>query len=207
MFNYSQAIFNWFKDDAIKLVYDHDLDKNSIVVDIGGYKGIWAGNFIDKYNCNIIFYEPVKTYFTQLENNISKYNKASLNNYGLGNEHQKIKIQHRGVQTTTQKIYNKEYDEIIEIRDIAEERHLFNSTIDLMCINIEGGEYDLLDQIIKTNMIENIINIQVQFHEWYPSYSESVLLRSSLQDRLRKTHQITFCYPFVWENWKIKSHW
>ena len=76
MFNYSQAIFNWFKDDAIKLVYDHDLDKNSIVVDIGGYKGIWAGNIIDKYNCNIIIYEPVKTYFTQLENNISKYNKA-----------------------------------------------------------------------------------------------------------------------------------
>ena len=33
MFNYSQAIFNWFKDDAIKLVYDHDLDKNSIVVE------------------------------------------------------------------------------------------------------------------------------------------------------------------------------
>ena len=207
MFNYSQAIFNWFKDDAIKLVYDHDLDQNSIVVDIGGYTGIWAGKIINRYNCNLIIFEPVKKYFTQLENNISKYNKASLYNYGLGNKHQKIKIQHRGVQTTTRKIYNKEYDEIIEIRDIAEERHLFNSTIDLMCINIEGGEYDLLDQIIKTNMIENIINIQVQFHEWYPSYSESVLLRSFLQDRLRKTHQITFCYPFVWENWKIKSHW
>ena len=213
MFNYSKAIFDWFKDDAIKLVYDHDLNQNSIVVDVGGYIGVWAENIIDRYNCNIIIYEPVQKYFTKLEKNISKYNKVFLYNYGLGKKYQKIKVQQRGVQTTTQKTYNKGYDEIvdsrdiaeIEIRDIAKEDHLIYEKIDLMCINIEGGEYELLERIIETKMIENIENIQVQFHEWYPSYKESVMLRNSLQDRLEKTHELTFCYPFVWENWKIKS--
>ena len=97
-------------------------------------------------------------------------------------------------------------DEIIEIKDVAEENKLINSKIDLISINIEGGEYKLLNRMLEINIVQNFSNIQIQFHEWYPSYSESVLLRSSLQDRLRKTHQITFCYPFVWENWKIKSH-
>lgn len=206
MFNYSRGIFDWLKDDGKKLVYEHDLDQNSTIVDVGGYIGSWAVKMIEKYHCNICIYEPVYKYFNLLETNIALYDKVDIYNYGLGNCNQKIKIQHRGVQTTTQQTHEKIYDEIIEIRDIADENHLIDSKIDLMNINIEGGEYELLDRIIDTKMIENIINIQVQFHEWYPSYRKSVHLRDSLHNRLKITHKLTYCYPFVWENWKIKSY-
>ena len=206
MFNYSKGIFDWFKDDALHLMYEFDLSERSLVVDVGGYTGHWSRKIIERYNCNLIIYEPINEYCSSLKKNLFQYDNVKIYNYGLGHDNYKAKVELRGVQTTIMDYEINNYDEIIEIKDIKEERRLFNSTIDLMCINIEGGEYDLLDQIIKTNMIENIINIQVQFHEWYPSYSESVLLRSSLQDSLRKTHEITFCYPFVWENWEIKSN-
>ena len=88
---------------------------------------------------------------------------------------------------------------------IAEEKILLSQKIDLMSINIEGGEYELLDRIIEIGMINNIVNIQVQFHQWYPSYKQSDLLRKSLQDRLSITHKLTYCYDFVWEDWQIKS--
>ena len=39
MFNYLMAIFDWFKDDAIKLLYEYDFDLDSIVVDVGAPMG------------------------------------------------------------------------------------------------------------------------------------------------------------------------
>ena len=114
-----------------------------------------------------------------------------------------IKIEHRGVQTT---ILNKikDYDEIIEIKDIAAVEPLNNISIDLMSINIEGNEYYLLKRIIDSEMINNIINILVQFHEWYPSMTESKVLRNQIHTKLNKTHKLVFSYDFVWEKWEKK---
>ena len=36
----------------------------------------------------------------------------------------------------------------------------------LMKINIEGGEYDLLEELLDENMIKQIVNLQVQFHDF-----------------------------------------
>ena len=135
--------------------------------------------------------------------NLSEYKNIYCYNYGLGSKNYKKKIQLRGVQTTTMASHIDEYDEIILIKDIAKENNLKIKKIDLMHINIEGGEYELLDRMIESNMIKDINNITIQFHEWYPSYKESGPLRKSLHDRLNKTHKLTFCYPFIWENWKI----
>ena len=55
-------------------------------------------------------------------------------------------------------------------------------------------------------MIIHINSLQVQFHEWYPSYKQSKRLRNSIHKSLNQTHVLTYCYPFVWENWKIKPH-
>ncbi|TMA87233.1 MAG: FkbM family methyltransferase, partial [Deltaproteobacteria bacterium] len=72
-------------------------------------------------------------------------------------------------------------------------------TIALMKINIEGGEYDLLDHLIETGFVSRIDNIQVQFHD-FVAEAESRMVR--IQERLSQTHAITYQYPFVWENWR-----
>jgi len=205
MFGFSRAIFDWFKDDASELPYKYDLGPRSTVVDVGGYIGSWARGITDRYNCSIIIYEPVNEYFIKLKKNFSKYQNVTLHNYGLGKENQNIKVQLRGIQTSTLHPQNHNYDEIIEIRDIAQEDDITKNKIDLMSINIEGGEYELIQRMIQCNLLVNINNILIEFHEWYPSYKESGKLRSIIQKELNKTHKLTFCYPFVWESWQIKS--
>ena len=74
--------------------------------------------------------------------------------------------------------------------------------IALIKINIEGGEYKLLDRLIETNLIEKIENIQVQFHDIEP---DSSLKMEKIQEKLRKTHEPTYQYKFVWENWRKKE--
>ena len=47
-----------------------------------------------------------------------------------------------------------------------------------------------------------IANIQVQFHDFVLD-AESRM--KSIQADLRKTHELTYQYDFVWENWKLKK--
>jgi hypothetical protein len=75
-----------------------------------------------------------------------------------------------------------------------------NCTIDLMKINIEGGEYDLLERLIETNMISRIKNIQVQFHDVAPDSLSRML---AIQTSLLKTHSNIFNYKFVWDSYEL----
>ena len=72
--------------------------------------------------------------------------------------------------------------------------------IDLMKINIEGGEYDLLDHLIDTGFVKNIRNIQVQFHDFVP---DAVKRMSSIHGKLMRPHETTYQYLFVWKKDKV----
>jgi hypothetical protein len=74
--------------------------------------------------------------------------------------------------------------------------------IDLMKINIEGGEYDLMDHLIESGVIKKIKNVQIQFHDFVPD-AESRMRK--IQNGLSKTHFTTYSYEFVWENWRLKE--
>jgi hypothetical protein len=73
----------------------------------------------------------------------------------------------------------------------------------LLKMNIEGGEYDLLEYIINNNMITKFKNIQVQFHEnafdgWEEKYNFII-------NNLQKTHHLTYHFEFKFENWEINN--
>ena len=87
-----------------------------------------------------------------------------------------------------------------EFFEVVEELEI--SFINLMKVNIEGGEYELLDRLIESDFIKQIDNIQVQFHN-ISQTSRSEMQR--IQRELRKTHRPTYQYEFVWENWVRKK--
>jgi len=74
--------------------------------------------------------------------------------------------------------------------------------IDLICINIEGGEYELLPRMIEKRLLNRCKNIQIQFHK---VNKNSFNMRKKILTQIRKTHKSTFSYPFLWEGFEIKS--
>lgn len=75
------------------------------------------------------------------------------------------------------------------------------SNVDLMKINIEGGEYNLLEKMISSGLISKVDNLQIQFHDIKALDSENRMKKIWLA--LEKTHMVTWKFrPFVWENWK-----
>jgi hypothetical protein len=68
-----------------------------------------------------------------------------------------------------------------------------------MKINIEGGEYSLLQRMIEKEITGICNNIQVQFHNCFQNAPE---MRMNIREVLNKTHFLTYDYYFVWENWE-----
>jgi len=200
--NFSPSIIKWFEDEAYDKIIDYPLDKNSIVMDIGGCKGVWTEKIYNRFNCNIIVYEPVQEYYLIIKNKFANNNKVVSKNYGLGKDNKEVLIEKRDDQSTTF-VHNKDLVEKINIKSIQEELSHYNK-IDLMSINIEGGEYELLDGILSNNLAHKISNLQIEFHEWFPSYKESHKLRKDIQNKLSITHNLSYCYPFFWESWHLK---
>lgn len=173
-----------------------------MIFDIGGYKGEFARDIYCKYNSTIFIFEPIPEFYQQIVSRFSQNGKVKVFNFGLGNNNYKTKISLEDNSSSINKSSSNSIEiQIISFNDFINEHQI--SIIDLAKLNIEGSEYDLLESILKAGNITKIQNIQVQFHDFI---IKNALERMRLiQDKLSQTHQLTYQYEFVWENWKLKN--
>ncbi|MCH7560325.1 MAG: FkbM family methyltransferase [Thaumarchaeota archaeon] len=195
--------FRWMRDNAEDLNFLFELDKNSIVLDLGGYKGNWANEIYRRYGCNIFIFEPVSIFYKNIKKRFETIDKIRVYNIGISDSDKITNISINNDSSSTHKISQESLVETIKLKDIVNvinENKL--SKIDLIKINIEGGEYEVLPKLIKSEKIRVCKNILVQFHPFGKNYQEKY---ESIRNKLRNTHHLTFEYPLVWENWKIND--
>ena len=97
--------------------------------------------------------------------------------------------------TTVRKSIKHLYNICVAILDIWKLNH-----VDLIQINIEGDEYNILEQITDHDVLDRFKYIQVQFH--MGMYND-VTRRNRIQEKLQiRGFNARFNYPFVWEGWE-----
>ncbi len=201
-----RAVSDWLVakgDTTLRLNYP--LTPDSIVLDIGGFKGDFAAAISNKFKCNIHIFEPMKDHAAQIANRSKNNNKVFVHPVGVGGKSEDITIyipegkdeatMHPGDSTIAGKANIKVVD-VVEVFKNIEATH-----VDLMKLNIEGAEFDLLDRLIAKNLHKKVTDIQIQFHKIDDKSEER---RKNIREKLSKTHDCTWNYPFVWENWKLK---
>lgn len=198
------SVRKWFKENGDQtLRLDYPLNKESIVVDVGGYKGDWAAEIYCRYCSNIFVFEPVGQFFDQIQERFKNNDKVEIFPFGLSGDDKNVEVSIEGPASSAfkkteslEKITLKKASKCFEGLGIAE-------CVDLIKINIEGEEYSLLDNLIDSGMVKNINNIQVQFHDFVPDAKAKM---QALNEKLSLTHELTYQYEFVWENWRKKSN-
>ncbi len=75
-------------------------------------------------------------------------------------------------------------------------------SIDLIKVNIEGGEYDLLPALVDAGIMPRIGILQVQFHLFS---ADDIQRREDIRTMFAKTHSCDWSYDFVWEQWSLRS--
>ena len=201
-----RAVSDWLvaKGD-ITLRLNYPLTPDSIVLDIGGFKGDFAAAISNKFKCTIHIFEPMKDHAAHIANRSKNNNKVFVHPVGVGGKSEDITIyipegkdeatMHPGDSTIAGKANIKVVD-VVEVFKNIEAKH-----VDLMKLNIEGAEFDLLDRLIANNLHKKVTDIQIQFHKIDDKSEER---RKNIREKLSKTHDCTWNYPFVWENWKLK---
>lgn len=195
---------HWFADNGDKTyrLFYEELNESSLVFDLGGYEGQWTSDIYSMYRCKIHIFEPVITFAENMGNRFSKNPDIIIHKFGLSNKNEILEI---GIDNDSTSVFKKG-KEIAKAKLIGADQFLKENKInkiDLMKINIEGTEYDLLEHLLNTGHVKNIKNIQVQFHSFVPNAEERML---NIQNELNNTHELTYQYKFIWENWKLKEN-
>jgi FkbM family methyltransferase len=191
-------------DNTLRVNYN--LNKNSLVLDIGGFEGNWSAEIYAKYSCEIIIFEPYPKYFNYIKKRFSNNERIKIIPAGLGGASETVNFFGGGDWSSTfDRIDTKEIaDNITPVEIIDAIEYLSQNKIehiDLIKINIEGGEYELLERIIDKPIIKSIGNIQVQFHNLGGDYKVRM---NNIQKKLAQTHKLTYYFEFLWENWMLK---
>ena len=194
----------WFEadgDKTLRLDYPR-LTPKSIVFDLGGFEGQWASDIYAKYLSKVYIFEPFEEYFQAIKARFKKNPYIKPFPYALSAERGKVKLFTNGDKTS--QFLEGDSGEFVmmcieSFTDFCKSHDI--KKIDLMKINIEGGEYDLLDGIIAAGWLKNIVTLQIQFHDYTPDAEQRM---RKIQTALRKTHKPTYQFKFIWENWTLK---
>lgn len=177
------------------------LTNTSLVLDIGGYRGDFAAEIFARYCCPIKIFEPVPSFVEGMKKRFAKNEHIEVIGIGLGGETQTCEIFIDEYSSSTLRKVGKSAAtiQIMNVVEWLDENNI--DSVGLMKINIEGGEYGLLEELLKSKYITKIENIQIQFHNFFDDAPQRM---EAIWKKLEETHEATFQYRFIWENWKLK---
>lgn len=194
----------WYAADGDRtLRLDYDLGPDAVVVDLGGYHGDWAAEIHARFGCRVEVFEPVEEFARRIADRFAANPRISVHPFGLAGRDETMEmtleeggssavILHEGVPRTR-----------VELRDGARLAELIGAAdVDLAKINIEGGEFDLLDRWIETGLLARIRHIQIQFHPEAPGAPDR---RDRIRAALAATHDQQWNFDWVWESWTRRA--
>jgi FkbM family methyltransferase len=187
-------------------IMDPDILRNApiheggIVVDAGGHDGEWSERLHGKYRPRILLFEPDPASLARSEERFADNPDVRCFGFGLADRDAELTLIQKGLGSTFHRgIGGTGSPMPARVRDVAAVLdELGLERIDLMKVNIEGGEFDLLDRLIEVGRLPGIGCLLIQFHEWIDGAHGR---RRRIRKALRRTHSLEWDYPWVWEKW------
>lgn len=177
--------------------FDYPLGPGSLVLDVGAFVGTFARDCLQRWGCRVISFEPL-----HVDALLSAARGAwSVEPYGLGARTERVEM---SVRNDSSSVFVDAEHPVAEVQmvDVCEAwENLELGIVDLMKINIEGGEYALLERMISSGLVDYVRYLQVQFH---PCLPDARTRRAIIRAQLTDTHREQWCVDWVWESWEHK---
>ena len=191
----------WFLFNREKLKFGMNFNSNGLILDIGSYLGAYTNKLIDK-NPGMTFwlYEPIPEYYRAClirfkeRENVSVYQKA-VSADGRDIRMQIDRLRSRQELNTNDKVLTFASINIQEIFDSVNE-------IELLKMNIEGMEYECLNQLILSNTLIKANYLLIQFHNFE---SEADKKRNLIIKAIENDFTNVFTFEWMWELWIRKE--
>jgi FkbM family methyltransferase len=146
-------------------------------------------------------FEPAPLAFEAARKRLSEFENVSLYNFGLGVTSRIAALydDQRDGATFIQSDGASADAQIMSVREFLENESI--QSVQLMALNIEGGEFELLPYLISSNLIRQIERIMIQ---WHSVVKNANAIQVQIQSALARTHEMTWNHG-AWEAWRLQS--
>lgn len=192
---------NFFQDGGIDLLASVDEVEDRNVIVLGGYLGDSVDRYLKQGARTIDVFEPVPEYYEELKNRFQSISQVNLIDKAawISDEALEFWLDSDGTG------FSGRTGKAITVEAISLSSWLSRqetSTRYFIEINIEGSEYELLEDLMSSGMANRLATILVQFHNFSP---ESELQRANIRSKLAISHSEKMNYKWVWEKWTLKA--
>ena len=177
---------------SASLLDDIDIQRDETVLVLGGYLGDSAMRISKLFRCSVVVYEPVPEYASVIDSLDLVH--VEVRPRAVTSDGRNIDMQVLGDASSmsTSEAASIQSD---AVTDVLNER-----SYALLEVNIEGGEYEVLEAALSSSATIPRILI-VQFHN---VGSDSEYRRSAIRRHLAESMECDIDLPFVWERWVAK---
>ena len=184
------------------LRYALALPKTGLALDLGGYQGAFVGELRARFGCRVWTFEPVKPFAAALKRRFAGNAGVQVFAFGLAGEASRPLMRLDGPSTGAA---GGGSGKAVRTELRAAEPFLKSrgvKRVDLLKINIEGGEFELLERLTLSPWMGRIGRLQIQFHPHPPG---AVKRREEIRRKLAMTHRLEWDFPWIWESWSLKN--
>lgn len=181
------------------LVSNLNIDTDCWVIDFGGFRGEWTAKILNRYQVKCLVVEPVPAYAKVISDRFKDRSDVRVMPFLFGRS-EGTQVLYLAEDATGS--FAQGLPVIVEQLPISRlMESIDQETVGAASINIEGGEYQLLEMLLESNEVSRFKTLLIQFHKT-DCYSPERYLE--LQLGLAESHNLTWDYPFIWQRWDKK---
>jgi FkbM family methyltransferase len=192
----------FWRDGGNNLIYENlPIDQESLVIDAGGYEGEWTSEMMVRYGCRSLIFEPMPDFARYCKKKFLGNQRVQVFESALGGSNRTTNLFESDNGTSE---YAKERHQVhqVSVKDIVDViDEIDDDIVSCLKLNIEGGEYEVLERLLAIKMADRFRSLLIQFHRQPPGYEGRY---AKIVDGLSHTHERVWGYEMVWEKWVIK---
>lgn len=173
------------------------LTTEGVIVDVGAFKGEFTKKMLKVYpNSQYWLFEPVPEYAKSLKRRFHDHRNVKIFESAISSDGRELNFQVEGLRTR-----NIERGNVHSIKVHSTNiQYVFdcNSSIELLKLNIEGMEYECLEQLIESKSLVKVRYLLIQFHNFQEGDESR---RDILREEIAKDFRNIYCFDWIWELW------
>lgn len=176
-----------------------------LVVDVGAYEGDYAAEMVARNpGIEVLAFEPVERFAAAAAERFARNPAVTVEATGVAAAagRRTLHLADDATSTRTGRGPTSAATFVSVAQMWEQVRQRGHERVCVLKLNIEGDEYDVLEQMNALGLLPLVDRLDVQFHDFVAGAETR---RDAVRRHLARTHRLVYDFPFVWEGWQLRD--